>query len=205
MAIKGKRGGHGEKASTVESKQHDEVVKMISMSIAKALHIKKDHTLFFEEGYRNTGKTETRLPELAEIGFSQGCIPDGGMWFTGNRSVKNRTLVAVFEAKKQGKGGNAIERWWKNWAACTRIFKDVKYITFLTGPGAQTGEILAKHANDALVVAGAESHLKVEPFTNEEVFEVMKTALGLTLNFADIEPYIECKKNLAKFRKENNK
>ncbi len=32
-------------------------------------------------------------------------VPDGGCWF------KDKTLIAVFEAKKQGRQGNAHERW----------------------------------------------------------------------------------------------
>ena len=32
-------------------------------------------------------------------------VPDGGCWF------KGKTLVAVFEARKQGRQGNAHERW----------------------------------------------------------------------------------------------
>ena len=58
------------------------------------------------------------------------CEPDGGAWF------KDGKLVAVFEGKKQGKKGNAIERWFKNNYICRKINPDVSYVTFCTGEGA---------------------------------------------------------------------
>lgn len=58
------------------------------------------------------------------------CQPDGGLWFIDGK------LVAAFEGKKQGNGGNAIERWFKNNFICRTIAPEISYVTFATGPGA---------------------------------------------------------------------
>ena len=71
------------------------------------------------------------------------CEPDGGAWF------KDGKLVAVFEGKKQGKQGNAIERWFKNNFVCRAINPDVCYVTFCVGEGADEGEVLQKTLNIA--------------------------------------------------------
>ena len=84
------------------------------------------------------------------------CEPDGGLWFRGE------VLVAVFEAKKQGWGGNAIERWFKNEYICRKINPDVTYVTFGIGEGAQVGGSIHK----ALAVAHPKGFNKYNPGGN---------------------------------------
>ena len=70
------------------------------------------------------------------------CQPDGGVWFD-----KEGTLIAAFEAKKQSKGGNAIERWYKNEKMLRTLNQNTNYVTFASGEGADIrhsiGQILA--------------------------------------------------------------
>lgn len=58
------------------------------------------------------------------------CEPDGGAWFFNNK------LIAVFEAKKQQDGGNAIERWYKNNFRCRSLNENLSYATWARGEGA---------------------------------------------------------------------
>ena len=102
------------------------------------------------------------------------CQPDGGLWFLGDK------LVAVFEAKKQGNGGNAIERWFKNNFVCRLINSEVSYVTFATGPGAS----LRGNIHSCLAVAHLEGVNKINPkgnslflqpegFTKDEIVAIM--------------------------------
>jgi len=77
-----------------------------------------------------------------------GFSPDGGAWF------KNGNMVAVFEAKKQNKDGNAYERWWDNAVTAKYINKDVIYVTFCSGKGAAPGECLDKLRRKATIMMG---------------------------------------------------
>jgi len=102
-----------------------------------------------------------------------GFAPDGGVWF------KNGKLVAVFEAKKQGKGGNAYERWWDNAVTAKHINPDVKYVTFCTGAGAGEGECLDKLRQKAEIMMGDGYvfYNQVEPFTKQQVYDIMVKTL----------------------------
>lgn len=60
-----------------------------------------------------------------------GVAPDGGIWF---KPDGKRQLVLAAEAKKQGAKGNAIERWYKNWATLSHLKIGV-YLTVCTGEG----------------------------------------------------------------------
>lgn len=103
-----------------------------------------------------------------------GFAPDGGAWF------KNGELVAVFEAKKQGEQGNAYERWWDNAITAKHLNENVRYITFCTGAGAAEGKCLDKLARKAKIMLGENfiTHLKVEPFTEQEVRDIMIETLA---------------------------
>lgn len=59
-----------------------------------------------------------------------GVEPDGGVW----RAEGEGLPLAAVEAKTQGEGGNAIERWFKNWSVLSRLGVRV-YVTFCSGPG----------------------------------------------------------------------
>lgn len=76
-------------------------------------------------------------------GNKGACQPDGGLWFIGGK------LVCAFEGKKQGNGGNAIERWFKNNFICRMIAPDISYVTFATGPGAVENGVIHNCLNVA--------------------------------------------------------
>ena len=106
------------------------------------------------------------------------CEPDGGAWF------KDGKLVAVFEGKKQGKKGNAIERWFKNNFVCRAINPDVCYVTFCVGEGAGDGEVIQKTLNIAHMAGinkfnpnGNTVFFAVDGFNNEFIAGVMKDVL----------------------------
>ena len=137
----------GTEAGSEESKQLDGDVKVIAEVIAKAqthYFYEFGHKNMISERFSDAVKQAASLPELAEMGITVGCVPDGGMWFSGNRSVPKRKLVAGFEAKHQQDGGNAIERWCKNYMLCKGMNPNVKYITFMSGPGAMPNGVLYK-------------------------------------------------------------
>jgi hypothetical protein len=170
-------------------------MKLISKAIAQAqstYYYEEGHTNYINERYSEATKLKGALPELAAAGISAGCIPDGGMWFDGNRDAVSRILKYCFEGKFQGTGGNAIERWADNWLACEYINPDLKYVTLLTGPGAAEGEVLWRHAQDKTILTRgrAKFYLSVDGFTQEQIFEIMNEEMNLGLTFADIKPYI---------------
>jgi hypothetical protein len=109
-----KRGGKGAVASTEESVYLDNLLKETSQKIAN----NNKRFRFSSRIYFNDNDS---------MGTINYIIPDGGAFYIGDK------LLAVFEAKKQGPKGNAIERWYKNNAWCRLINKDVSYITFCSG------------------------------------------------------------------------
>lgn len=102
-----------------------------------------------------------------------GFAPDGGAWFIDGK------LVAVFEGKKQGENGNAYERWWDNAVTAKHLNPDVKYITFCTGAGAAKDKCLDKLRRKSRIMMGEnfDMHLKVDPFTAEEIEAIMRSVL----------------------------
>ena len=83
-----------------------------------------------------------------------GVYPDGGLW--SSRGESGQLLVAS-EAKKQGKNGNAIERWFKNWEMLDRL--GVKtYITICSGEGFFNNNSAEKILTGAVANSKAESH-----------------------------------------------
>ena len=66
------------------------------------------------------------------------CAPDGGVW------TYEGKLLSAFEAKHQGLGGNAIERWFKNYHHIIDIDPRCPLVTFTTGPGTRQGEVIHK-------------------------------------------------------------
>jgi hypothetical protein len=192
----------GTEAGSIESKQLDGDVKSVAEAIAQYLKIKNHTQYFYEFGHQNyTGAnfskktiSENALPELAERGVTVGCVPDGGMWFDGPRS-QPRTLKVAFEAKYQQDGGNAIERWGKNYLLCYRLSPDVKYVTFMTGAGATPGGVLHKFGTSMSAMNGPNCIFYYSPngFTQEGICNIMASALGLDITFDQIQPYINQK------------
>lgn len=72
---------------------------------------------------------QAKLKKDQIIGGVGSCQPDGGIW------LLNGLPIFASEAKKQGKGGNAIERWYKNPYIARACNKDILYATFCTGKG----------------------------------------------------------------------
>jgi hypothetical protein len=186
----------GTEAGSIESKELDGNVKIVSLAIEQA-----QSNYYYEAGHRNLTSTRVReskrdnasLPELVKKGITLGCIPDGGMWFDGNRDAEQRTLKVVFEAKHQGDHGNAIERWSTNHDICRFINPDVLYVTFATGEGAVEGGVLHRYGSNMSTIHGDKVKWIYSPlgFTQEQIFDHMSALLGLTdLTFDQIKPYI---------------
>lgn len=118
---------------------------------------------------------------LVEQGILVGCEPDGGLWF------KDGKLIAAFEGKKQGKGGNAIERWEKNYNLCKSINEDVKYVTFGVREGFEEDGYPYKYAKtmlnrekkdlNTLYDAGQSWFVNPKGYTKAEIKSIMKQAL----------------------------
>lgn len=184
----------GTEAGSAESKKLDGDVKVIAEAIAQA-----QNQYYFESGHRVLDETkfgrqtvmDHAIPEMRERKVTTGCMPDGGMWFDGPRS-QPRTLKAAFEAKYQKEGGNAIERWGKNYLICNRLWPEAKYVTFMTGEGAKLGEVLHSFGETMTAINGPNCIFYYAPtgFSQEDIFSIMNSVLELGLTFDDIKPYI---------------
>jgi hypothetical protein len=192
----------GTEAGSPESKQLDGNVRYVSQAIAWAIqHYSISGAPYFESGHKTLTKSRNpelvasrALPELSSKGVSLGCIPDGGMWFSGPRTHKHRRLLAIFEAKHQGVRGNAHERWSENYLFSQAVTPGARYHTFMTGAGANKGEILDRHSSSMRGIGlNADFYLKPEGFTQRELFDIMIKALGLEnkLTFSQVKPFIQ--------------
>ena len=189
----------GSEAGSAESKQLDGDVKNVAEALAQYLRAKNNNQYFYEFGHQNysganfSRKTvsDNALPELAERGVTIGCVPDGGMWFNGPRS-QPRALKVAFEAKHQQDGGNAIERWSKNYLLCYRLNPDVRYVTFMTGEGAKPGGVLHKFGESMRAMNGDNCVFYYEPqgFTPAGICNIIAFTLGLDITFEQIQPYL---------------
>lgn len=130
-------------------------------------------------GYKCVSKLSKDF--LAKHNIFVGCAPDGGAWFD-----KDGKLIVVFEAKKQGKGGNAIERWVKNYEVCRRINPDVKYITFGSGEGFAKDNYCWRMAKtyidptrdfNVLYPTGTSWFINTKGFKYDEIVSIMRDAL----------------------------
>lgn len=70
-----------------------------------------------------------------------GASPDGGIFYY------DGVPIAAFEGKHQGKGGNAIERWFKNYVFFICKNPNISYLTFATGEGVDEGGAVLKNFN----------------------------------------------------------
>lgn len=118
---------------------------------------------------------------LKKFNIYIGFEPDGGLWY------KNGILQAVFEGKKQGKYGNAIERWQKNhWIAKT-LNPNVKYITFGVREGFSDNSYAYRYAKtmlnsegkifNTLYPSGQSWFVNVDGFSKNELYNLMKKSL----------------------------
>jgi len=184
----------GTSATSVKSAELDNNVKVISEAIESYLKRAGNDTLIYERGHSNAGKRATavernRLPELAHLGDTIGAVPDGGMWFV-KQSDGSRRLLAAFEAKYQGRTGNAYERWNKNYMICEYINPALVYVTFMTGEGARDGNVLHSFGTTMSKIKPDTTIFYYAPdgLTQEEIFGYFKRHLGLSINFQDIQP-----------------
>jgi len=169
------KGGRGDKSQSPESKNLDNNTKKAMKNIITSLQTK--YELSFGHTNRITKNSDQRLPEFVSLGITLGCVPDGGLWFEKNND--SRKLRFVFESKHQGKKGNAIERWGKNYILCKMLNPEVKYITFLTGEGCQEGEILCRFAKSMEILDPKNTlfHSSENGFTQAEIESIMKSYL----------------------------
>lgn len=123
---------------------------------------------------------EARKAVPARDRHSVGCSPDGGVWFYCG------VPVAAFEAKKQGRGGNAIERWFKNYVVVTGMNPKVSYVTFCVGEGVRQGGSIFKTLNTAFdchgqarewntfILQGLSMYASEDGFTHDFVAQTMR-------------------------------
>lgn len=128
------RGGVqvGGSATTVFSSRLDQQVRKIGQLLGGQF-----------SGYRSGHNRRRPLFE----GIALGCEPDGGMFLDADGNI-----MVAFEAKVQGKVGNAIERHSKNLMICKTFASSQKfrYLTFMAGAGAAQDEVLWKYAQTCL-------------------------------------------------------
>lgn len=187
----------GTEAGSVESKQLDGDVKVVAEAIAQAQTVysyESGHKSLDEAKFSYNKIVEAALPEMRERNIRLGCVPDGGMWFDAPRS-QPRTLKVAFEAKHQQDAGNAIERWAKNFSMCHKIWPDCKYVTFMTGAGAQVGGVLHDFGETYSSLFGPNCIFYYGPdgFSQEDICNIMTSVLGLDLTFEQIEPFLNKK------------
>jgi len=188
----------GTSATSIQSKELDDGVKVVSEAIKeylKWLVVPIGTVLLYERGHSNAGSREkavekNRLQELSHLGDTIGVVPDGGMWFE-RQPDGTRKLLAAFEAKYQGKTGNAYERWNKNFMVCEYINPAVKYVTFMTGEGAVEGNVLHSFGTTMhKIKPNAVFYYSPGGFSREEIFGIFKSTLGLSMNYQDLIPFI---------------
>ncbi|MFZ9145443.1 MAG: hypothetical protein ACO209_09515 [Aquirufa sp.] len=168
----GFRGGiqSGTVATDSFAKYLDQTMKSVQGELAEELK---------SQGY--TCQKKFKKDFLIERGVLVGCEPDGGIWF------KDGKVVAAFEGKKQGKGGNAIERWEKNYNICKTLNPDIVYVTFGAREGFEPDGYPYKYAKtmlnreskelNTLYENGQSWFVNPNGFTREEIKEIMKQAL----------------------------
>jgi hypothetical protein len=145
----------------------------------------KEGAKLLAEELKSQGYTcETKFGKkfLVERGILIGCAPDGSIWY------KNGIPIVAIEGKKQGKGGNAIERWNKNYNICRSINPDIRYITFGAREGFEPDGYPYKYAKTQLALEGKTEFNKLYPngqswfinpngFTQDEAIDIMRQAI----------------------------
>jgi hypothetical protein len=86
-----------------------------------------------------------------------GIMPDGGVFLYDHESLGMTPLFAT-EAKHQGRQGNAIERWFKNYNVVSGFGIYTGYITFCSGAGAVDNGVITKTLNNAFLSCSRTIH-----------------------------------------------
>jgi hypothetical protein len=135
---------------------------------------------YFADNDRVVHQKKLRKDQIP--GGKGSCEPDGGVWFVDGK------LVAVFEAKKQNLGGNAIERWYNNNFTIRKINSNASYVTFATGIGAQEDEVIGKTLNIAhlngfnkLIVGDNSTFLSPSGFNTKFIKDIMVETIDASL------------------------
>ena len=122
----GYEGGvqEGTSATSRDSRETEKLVREAGKAAA-------DHSNSTERVTKLSGDQVKEALGVAGIeGEVVGAEPDGGIWLL----KTNKTPLIAVEAKYQGEGGNAIERWYKNYY----VFKSMgvrRFVTVCTGDG----------------------------------------------------------------------
>jgi hypothetical protein len=128
------------------ARELDDGCKSCAQEVFAVLTVKYGNELTFKK----------KLDKNEIPGNVGACQPDGGLWYFKGK------LIAAFEAKKQGNGGNAIERWFKNNFICRMVAPKVSYVTFGIGPGACENGVIPK----CLAVAHLNGFNELHPEAN---------------------------------------
>jgi hypothetical protein len=125
----------GTVATDIHAKSLDSTLKELREEIYKEIsHL----------GYTYSKSLDKSL--LKSKGIEIGFVPDGGIWY------KNGNVVGIFEAKKQGRGGNAIERWSKNYSISKYLFGNIRYVTFGSREGFDEDSYCTRFAKTFLMM-----------------------------------------------------
>ena len=142
----------GTVATDAEALKLDNMIKVVALEIREEL-----------KKFGFTMEQRINKDLLKSAGVQHGCAPDGGIWSL------NGVRIAAFEAKKQGKRGNAIERHGKNVDTCKYFEPNIRYVTFGIGEGSSpSGPVW----NYALSSMAKESSIKT-PLANKKVENVL--------------------------------
>ena len=136
-------------ATSAKSKKAESALRSANLSISEG---EWGSDLLWVPGLsaKQVSKRLTGSPDAPVV----GCYPDGGLWIS--KKNEGQVLVAS-EAKKQGKTGNAIERWYKNWDTLKGL--GVKtYITICSGEGFFDSNSAEKILTTGVAKNRAESH-----------------------------------------------
>lgn len=119
--------------------------------------------------------------EMRRYGMTLRIMPDGGLWY------KNGRLVAAFEVKTQGKGGNAIERWSHMKDTVRRLNPGARFVTFGSREGFIEGEKCHKFAQhhlgelnrvpNHLYNDGISWFINDQGFSRDEIRDIMYKAI----------------------------
>ena len=169
----------GTVATDEKAKKLDKAAKVAAKTLAPLME-KKYPKLSFQE----------KLDKSQIPGGVGACAPDGGVWLYDDK------IIAVFESKKQGSRGNAIERWFKNNFVIRKTSPDATYVTFTCGEGAlPSGPIykalhIAHSGGDGVfnkTEAGKNNCFYKEDgslFSSSEVLEIMTSTIEASIEKA---------------------
>lgn len=191
---------HGDMATTEESKRIDKDLREISKEIFKELKKQYPELSVKSKLDKDEIPGNVILAENGKQGYG-ACQPDGQAWFYKGQ------LIATFEAKHQGPGGNAIERFFKNFCIVDFARRDPEtsnlkaqncsIVLFASGEGVLEGGPI--HDTLYFIFNGVygstneyspgknTAYYSVNGFTQEEVKERMRNIILERISYIDQE------------------